>query len=58
MGVDNMSLKNRLSVRLMLVLLLLPGRSASVADDIGHNLPGGTTQGNPYPALVGPFSDE
>jgi len=26
-------------------------RSASVANDIGDDLPGSTTQGNPYPAL-------
>jgi len=31
----------------------LTGRSAPVANDIGHDLPGGTTQSDPYPAFVG-----
>lgn len=34
------------------------GRGEVVADDIGHDLPSGTTQGNPDPAFVGPFQDE
>jgi hypothetical protein len=36
----------------------LTGRAASIANHIGHNLPGGTTQGNPDPAFVGAFRDE
>ena len=32
--------------------------SASVADDIGHDLPGGATQGNPDPAFIGTLEGE
>jgi hypothetical protein len=31
---------------------------ASVANDIGHDLTSGATQGNPYPPFIGPFEDE
>lgn len=34
------------------------GRRAPVADDVSDDLPGGTTQGDSYPALVGSLGDE
>jgi hypothetical protein len=35
----------------------LTGHLASVANDIGDNLPGGTTSGDPYPPFVDMFQD-